>query len=504
MLGAAQAEQVATPAQDKTSRGVIVLPSMSASTLALLRPDDTSVLAGQKVTVEQVDAQVGALVSSATLPDADLVQALLQAGLAAELNHPRHLLPIDPPAEHFYAPQAIPPLEPPDEPDFWHLQQIGADLVHATGMTGDPATIVGVIDTGIDHSHPWFAGVLLPGFDFVHSDGNPDDQYGHGTHVAGIVHKICPRCRILPVKVIDPYNGGGDDYTIARGIRYARQQGATIIQISLGGPSPSTTMCQAIKAVEQQGATVVIAAGNAASSDAESIGYPALCSPDSLVVSATDRYDIPAWFSNYGPVIDLAAPGMQVWSAFPSSPGNDGLLKASGTSMAAPQVSGAAGLLWSANPTWSAAQIAARLIATGRDIGVLPGIDDVYGPRVDVAQAFGLLSRPVVVGMESTMPWVPRSGSEQERTVRVHAHVRGDAITAVQLAVTINKATEHLPMAVQSDGTYQVDYVVPKNTAYVRDIFLQVVAENNAGKMYGYEEKVVQGVATVYLPLIRW
>src|SRR6187401_3453484 len=89
MLGAAQAEQVATPAQDKTSRGVIVLPSMPASTLALLRPDDTSVLAGQKVTVAQVDAQVGALVSSATLPDADLVQALLQAGLAAELNHPR-------------------------------------------------------------------------------------------------------------------------------------------------------------------------------------------------------------------------------------------------------------------------------------------------------------------------------------------------------------------------------------------------------------------------------
>jgi subtilisin family serine protease len=351
-----------------------------------------------------------------------------------------------------------------------------------------------VIDTGVYTGHPTLAGALLPGFDFVYGDTNTSDDVGHGTHVAGIVHSICPRCSILPVKVLDYY--GGDDYTIARGIRYARQRGARIIQISLGGPAPSATMCQAIKAVEAQGAQVVIAAGNSAGNDTWSIGYPALCSPESLVVSATDRYDVPAWFSNYGPTIDLAAPGLAVWSTVPPGFTSSGFLPASGTSMAAPQVSGAAGLLWSAHMGWTAAQVRDRLIATARSISSVPGVDDVYGPRLDVAQAFGLRSRPIAIGMTSDKPWLPRAGTDQERTVQFQAQVRGDVITGVRLEMIVDSQLKQIPMVSQGNGIYTLSYTFPKNTAYWREVYPHVAATNSAGTSLSQEETVVQdGIA---------
>jgi subtilisin family serine protease len=487
---AAPAQAARSRAASERSRGVIILPGDRAASLANLRAGDTPVLAGRRVKVEMTDPDVGLLVSSAALRDADLARELAGAGLAAEVNHPRHILPITPTAELFNNPQATRPADLPNSPDFWHVSRIGADIVHQAGITGTATLIVGVVDTGVYTSHPLLAKAILPGFDFVNGDPNANDDVGHGTHVAGIVHSVCPGCSILPVKVLDYY--GGDDYTIARGIRYARQRGARIIQISLGGPAPSTTMCQAIKAVEDQGAQVVIAAGNSAGKDDWAIGYPALCSSAALVVSATDRTDIPAWFSNYGPAIDIAAPGIAVWSTVPFDLSPVGLLAARGPSWAAPQVSGAAGLLWSAHPSWTAGQIRARRVATARDIGGMSGIDDGYGPRVDVAQAFGLRARPVVVGMSSDKPWVPRLGSDQERTIQARARVRGDALSDVRLEVTINGSTQQLPMTSQGADTYGLSYTIPKNTAYQRDILLRVTARNSAGSTSGYEEIVVQ------------
>jgi hypothetical protein len=488
-LGAAKAHTI--EAHGEASRGVIILPGANVGGLASLRAGEISLLAGKRVKVEMTDPEVGLLVKSAALDDDDLARSLADAGIAAEVNHPRHILPITPTAELFSTPQATRPQDLPNKPDFWHVEQVGADIVHQTGMAGSPSLIVGVIDTGVYASHPLLANVLLPGFDFVNGDSEVEDTVGHGTHVAGIVHSICPSCSLLPVKVLD--NTSGDDYTIARGIRYARQRGAQVIQLSLGGSAPSTTMCQAVRAVEDQGAQVVIAAGNSSASDAAAIGYPALCSPASLVVSATDRYDIPAWFSNFGPAVDLSAPGYRVWSSFPpSAQYEDGLFPASGTSMAAPQTSGAAALLWSANPGWTAAQIRDRLIATARDISALPGIDDVYGPRLDVAQAFGLRSRPIVVGTTVDKPWTPRQGSDQDRTVQVRAHVRGEAVSDVHLNVTIDTVTQQFPMAHVSGDVYGASYIVPNNVASRREIFLQVVAANSAGSDYGAAEIVEQ------------
>jgi hypothetical protein len=501
-LGAAQEHRPEPRVQDAPSRGVIVLPNMKAPALAQLQPGDTPVLGGARVKVVQTDPEVGLLVLSAALGDADLAQTLVGAGIDAEVNHVRHILPVTPTAELFSTPQATRPEDLPNKPDFWHVEQVGADIVHHTGITGTASLIVGVVDTGVYTRHPLLAKSLLPGFDFVYGDTEPDDEVGHGTHVAGIVHSICPGCSILPVKVLDYY--GGDDYTIARGIRYARQRGARIIQISLGGPAPSTTMCQAVRDVEALGVQVVVAAGNSAADGTEWIGYPALCSPDSLVISATDRYDIPAWFSNYGSAIDLAAPGFRVWSTVPPNEYvPSGLYPASGTSMAAPQVSGAAALLWSAKPSWTAAQIRDRLILTARSIGVIPGIDDGYGPRLDVAQAFNLRSRPIVVGLTVDKPWTPRQGSDADRTIQVRAHVRGDAISAVRLVLALNGATQQYAMAHQSGDIYQASYIVPKNTSYQREIIVEVVATNSAGPDYSAQEIVEQDGSSIPPPRIR-
>ncbi|HET9222165.1 MAG TPA: hypothetical protein VFO07_06660, partial [Roseiflexaceae bacterium] len=144
------------------------------------------------------------------------------------------------------------------------------------------------------------------------------------------------------------------------------------------------------------------------------------------------------------------------------------------------------------NQSWTASQIRDRLIATARDMSVLPGIDDGYGPRLDIAEAFGLRSRPIVVGMTVDKPWTPRQGSDQERTVQVRAHIRGAALASVRLAVTIGSATQQLSMTLQSGEIYGLSYVVPRNTSYRRQIVMQVVATNSAGPTYGKPESVDQ------------
>ena len=127
-VGVARVYQPDLLPRDETSRGVIILPSKHAAELAHLSAGDTPVLAGKSVKVEKTDPQAGLLVSSAALGDTALAQALVTAGIAAEVNHPRHILPITPTAELFSTPQATRPEDLPNKPDFWHIEQGGADI----------------------------------------------------------------------------------------------------------------------------------------------------------------------------------------------------------------------------------------------------------------------------------------------------------------------------------------------------------------------------------------
>jgi thermitase len=240
----------------------------------------------------------------------------------------------------------------PRYPQQWGLPKIGAPA--AWDVTrGRSTVLVAVVDTGVDYTHPDLASRVdtANDYDFINSDTDAMDDNGHGTHVSGIIAAVmdngiggvgvAPECRVLPVKVLDS-EGSGDTFQVAAGIRYAADSGAKVINMSLAGSS-DPSMSSAVAYAQEKGCVVVAAAGNDGSSGGA--GYPARY-PDVVGVGALDSSNNRAYFSNYGTGVDIAAPGVNILSTIlGGSYGN-----MSGTSMAAPFVSGVAALVLSANP----------------------------------------------------------------------------------------------------------------------------------------------------------
>ncbi len=282
----------------------------------------------------------------------------------------------------------------PNDPGWglqWGLPKIQApkawDIASTTGGAG---IVIAIVDSGIDRDHPDFAcsNKLLPGKDFVNGDDDPQDDYGHGTHVAGIaaactnndvgVAGVAWAARLLPVKVLD-HNGQGSYSDLAEGIKYAVDEGARIINLSLGGTQHSSTMSEAVDYAVSLGRLVIAAAGNCATGGSGCNGlinpvmYPGAY--DNVVaVAATDSNDGRAYFSEYHPYVDVAAPGMSIYSTLP----NDTYGELSGTSMATAFVSGLAALLWSADNGLSAAQVRTLIESKADDLGS-PGKDIYFG-----------------------------------------------------------------------------------------------------------------------------
>lgn len=272
----------------------------------------------------------------------------------------------------------------------------GLEQVHAMDAwkltTGSQDIIIAVVDSGIKLDHPEFAGRLVPGYDFVNNDDQPDDDMGHGTHVAGIIAAalnngqgvagVCPSCRLMPVKVLNQNNLGSWSQ-LSQGILFAVDHGARVINLSLGASVPSDTLALAIQYAEDHGVVVVAAAGNG-STDAPF--YPAALQGVIGVGATTSTEEL--WSrSNYGNDIDLVAPGSLIFSSF-----NDlnniyhGYTFMSGTSMATPFVSGVVGLLLSANPDLTAQQVTDTMVATAKDLGV-KGWDSKFGNGLVDAEA---------------------------------------------------------------------------------------------------------------------
>ena len=319
--------------------------------------------------------------------------------------------------------------EAPDDPAWgsqWSLTRIG--LPEAWNVTtGSPGIIIAVVDSGLYLGHPDLTGKVwansgeIPGnqidddangkVDDVHGwhfyqqwtpggyipAGNAEvtDDYGHGTHVAGIaaaaanngigIAGISWGARVMPVKVLDQY-GNGWYSDIAAGIVFAADNGAKIINLSLGGAAASPTLCRAAAYAHQKGALLVAAAGNAGAA----VLYPAACD-GVLAVAATDRADQRASFSNYGSQVDLAAPGVDIYSTWPWL---DGYFTMSGTSMAAPHVSGVAALVWSRWSAWTDTEVSRRIMETAVDVDA-SGWDPYTGwGRLDAAAALASSGNP--------------------------------------------------------------------------------------------------------------
>lgn len=286
-----------------------------------------------------------------------------------------------------------------NDPDFNNRDRVYAPWLLNTPIAwnytmGDPEIIIAVVDSGVAVDHPDLRDrVLENGYDFVDDDQNPLDLHGHGTHVAGIIAAtannglgsagICPACSILPIRVLDQYNVG-TWFDVAAGIVYAVDHGARVINLSLGGSAMPQVMGEAIRYAVEHDVLIVAAAGNGRS---DTPFYPA-ADPNVVAVGAT-RDDDSLWsLSNYGTWIELTAPGFAIYSTYNELNNYySGYNFMSGTSMAAPHVSGLAGLLLSQNPDRTPDELRELMRNTAVDLGD-PGPDNRFGyGRIDAAKA---------------------------------------------------------------------------------------------------------------------
>ena len=262
------------------------------------------------------------------------------------------------------------------------IEQYGNAMVRSDAARAEVGAaisdvVVAVLDTGVG-PHAELDGALLTGQNFTSELAlDTTDHFGHGTHVAGTVgadlgsgvEGVAAGVRILPVKVL---SDGGWGYTewVAAGIVWAADNGADVINMSLGGSSSDEVMGAAVEYARSQGVTVVAAAGNDNSSAPH---YPAAY-PGVVAVSAVDAQKAKADFSNHGPSVDLAAPGVDIWSTGPGGVH----WSLSGTSMASPHVAGVAALAKAVAPDLSPDLVEIALEGSATDLGV-PGPDAVYG-----------------------------------------------------------------------------------------------------------------------------
>lgn len=325
------------------------------------------------------------------VPESELAD--LQRGLrgvpAVESLEREHMLglPVDPTAVDFTPSDAGDAPAPggdsvgvargefrPNDPYYrhqWHLDQV--QMPHAWVRTRGRGVVVAVIDTGVlyrDHDHgrraPDLAGTrFAPGWDFVDGDDTPDDEHGHGTHVAGTIAQsthnalgvagVAPDATIMPIRVLDA-RGAGRSGNIAAAIRWAADHGADVINMSLGGGLPSRATASAITYAHDKGVVIVAAAGNTGRGRVE---YPA-AHEHVIAVGAVRMDGQRAFYSSFGEALDLMAPGGdlrvdQNGDGMPDGVVQNTMLRGNpmehdylgfqGTSMAAPHVAGVAALL---------------------------------------------------------------------------------------------------------------------------------------------------------------
>jgi subtilisin family serine protease len=292
----------------------------------------------------------------------------------------RDLVAVD--TDNVVHPVAVPPKDPGVSSQ-WALNPSKTSFLSAWNTTMGGGITVAVVDTGVAAGHPDLAGKVLPGHEFlgaIDRDLSPMiDDCGHGTHVAGTIAAVpnnkigiagaAPHVRILPVRVLSAANScGGWSSDVAKGIVWATNHGARVINLSLGGPGPDSALAQAVSYARSHGAVVVAAAGNnhgGCTPYKNKTIYPG-ATTGAIGVAAVDSNLQHACFSNTGSYVDLAAPGVGILSTVivAGNPYNYGYATWDGTSMATPHVAAAAALLLAYRPVCTPAQVESRLEAT--------------------------------------------------------------------------------------------------------------------------------------------
>lgn len=289
----------------------------------------------------------------------------------------------------------------------WGLEAINMDKMWEAVPAEERSRVtIAVIDTGVDIDNDEFDGILVEGYDFVNNDNDADDDNGHGTHVAGIaaaahdnegIAGVAGGAKIMPVKVLDD-SGDGDTAKVINGILFAVNNGADIINLSLGSYRYSRAEEEAVQYALDKGVTVIAAAGNEYGDD---VNYPAAY--DGVIAVGAADWDgengefVVAEFSSVGPELDILAPGVDILSIMPEELDNlknrlwtgmgdvkaDGYTVASGTSMAAPFVAGMAALLLAENPDMECSEVLAELLSKSVDLDISYEGEDIDVPLLN-------------------------------------------------------------------------------------------------------------------------
>ncbi len=381
----------------------------------------------------------------------------------------------------------------------WGPQKIQADWAWNT-TKGSSSVLVAIVDTGIDYTHPDLKADYVPlGYNWVYNDAYPLDDFGHGTHCAGIIAAVLnnnvgiagtAQVHIMAEKVLDSEGSGYWDW-VAEGIVHATDQCANIISMSLGGYGDSELVHTAVKYANDAGVLLIAAAGN---DNTDMKSYPAAYE-EVVAVAATDQFDDKASFSNYGDWIELAAPGVSIYSTMPTYPvtlnyygysmNYDYL---SGTSMACPCVAGVAALAWSRYPNSTSEFVRQWLRVTADDLGD-PGFDPYYGfgrvnarktvemsPPAHDLVAFEWKTPPYIrLGKPATITaTVLNFGASDETNVDLEILANGTMTNSIQIGFLPSgtKVTISLAWNVAVEGFYNL-------TLYVMPVLGETNVDNN-------------------------
>ncbi|MFN8530784.1 MAG: S8 family serine peptidase [Anaerolineae bacterium] len=326
------------------------LPIASPPTVQVAPPPQPQAIVPRQVVVSfapQTSAQErqayiesvgGTVVQNLTALDAVVVQVpdtVQQNGL------PASAAVVSAESDYYVSAQFTTPTTDPFYGQQWALPVIGAPEAWNTLSLETLHVIVAVIDSGICANHPDLQGRILPGYDFIERDTTPQDEMGHGCAVSGIIAAntdnglgiagVAPNALILPLRVLDA-NGLGTYSDLAAAIVFAADNGAQVINLSLGGTSPSQMLENAVQYAIDHGVTLIAAAGNTGS---EQVLYPAAY-PSVISVGALDTTLLAASFSAHGNGVETWAPGV----AIETTALDDGYRSVAGTSFAVPHVVG--------------------------------------------------------------------------------------------------------------------------------------------------------------------
>ncbi|MFI5838453.1 S8 family peptidase [Catenuloplanes sp. NPDC051500] len=378
------------------------------------------------------------------------------------------------------------------------VPQIGAPAAWQAGFDGTGATVA-VLDTGVDSAHPDLAGRVTTVQNFTEGEEDDRDQVGHGTHVASTIagkQGVAPGATLLSGKVC--VQGGCAESWMLAGMQWAAEQGADVVNMSIGGPdSPGLDpLEQAVQSLtEEHGTLFVIAAGNSGELGDRTVESPG--SADSaLTVGAVDKQDRLAAFSSRGPRAgdaalkpEITAPGVDIVAA---EAGTTGHVAMSGTSMATPHVAGAAAILAQQHPDWTANLLKSTLVGAAKPGADIPVTAQGAG-RVDLARAITQTVSASPVTLNYGLQQWPHQDDQPQAQTLTYRNTGAAGVTLSLTApapVTLSAPAVTVPAGGTATVTATVDTSQPMDDGFHSGVVTATAGDLVVRTPFGVEREV--------------